>query len=107
MSLQFSFDRLGDDTKIAPANVPDHKTAGGRINLLNVHGARVAQQAVNVLSKVTETMDHFGSRWIGNLDLNCCAHRARYVATNDPSSAATARWEGSLRMVLGGAFHCI
>src|SRR5947207_10275326 len=78
MPLQFSFDRLCNDTKIAPANVPDHKTACGRINLLNVHGALVSQQAVNVLSKVAETMDHFGSRWIGNLDLNCCAHRARY-----------------------------
>ena len=34
MSLQFSFDRLSDDTKIPPVNVPDHETGGGCINLL-------------------------------------------------------------------------
>jgi len=59
MSFQFLLDRLGDHTKIALVNVPDHKTAGGCINLVNVHGARFSQQAVNVLSKVAETMDHF------------------------------------------------
>ena len=74
MSFQFSLDRLGDHTKIAPANVPNHKTAGGCIYLVNVHRARVSQQAVNVLSKVAETMDHFRSWWTGNLDLDCCAH---------------------------------
>src|SRR5438128_1770860 len=56
MSFQFSLDRLGDLTKIAPVNVPDYKTAGGCINLVNVHRAHVSQQAVNVLSKVPEPM---------------------------------------------------
>ena len=79
MSLQLSIDRLRDHTEVAPANLADHETVGDRIYLVHAHRARISQQAVNILSEVPKPMDHFGGRWIADLNLDCDTHRVRHI----------------------------